>query len=133
MKKNLEICYFKTWFHYRNINIYIHITVFITVYINIFIFIMFLFSKDGLGKLSTLSYNNHQKRIIHEFSTSTMSSRRKTYTYFGSSAGSGGKKGGIGSKGHTQCPHCGYTMFHKDTTLCKSDFSYNNTLFQHAM
>ena len=88
---------------------------------------MFLFSIDGLGKLSTLSYNNRQKRIIHEFSTSTISSRRKTYTYFGSSAGSGGKKGGIGSKGHTQCPHCGYTMFHKDTTLGKSEFSYNNT------
>ncbi|XP_022328915.2 ATP-dependent Clp protease ATP-binding subunit ClpX-like [Crassostrea virginica] len=76
--------------------------------------------RDGLGKLSTLSYKNHQKRIIHQFSTSTMSSRRKTYTYFGSSAGSGGKKGGIGSKGHTQCPHCGYTMFHKDTTLLTS-------------
>ena len=113
---------------YKYYSVYIH--TYNSVYNGIYKYIyllMFLFYIDGLGKLSTLSYKNHQKRIIHQFSTSTISSRRKTYTYFGSSAGSGGKKGGIGSKGHTQCPHCGYTMFHKDTTLCKSEFSYNNT------
>lgn len=62
------------------------------------------------------------KNRVHHFSTSTISGRRKTYTYFGSS-GSGSKKGGSGSKGHTQCPHCGYTMFHKDTSLGKSIIS----------
>lgn len=73
---------------------------------------------DGCRAVS-LSVN---KNRVHHFSTSTISGRRKTYTYFGSS-GSGSKKGGSGSKGHTQCPHCGYTMFHKDTSLGKSIIS----------
>lgn len=72
--------------------------------------------QDGCKAISSRFNKNIR---VHHFSTSTISGRRKTYTYFGSS-GSGSKKGGSGSKGHTQCPHCGYTMFHKDTTLVTS-------------
>ncbi|XP_062583282.1 ATP-dependent Clp protease ATP-binding subunit ClpX-like [Saccostrea cucullata] len=62
---------------------------------------------------------SHHKGRTFPFSTSAISGRRKTYTYYGS-AGGGNKKGGSGSKGHTMCPHCGYTMFHKDTTVLTS-------------
>jgi hypothetical protein len=73
------------------------------------------------GSVQSSASSSVQKVQILPFSTSRTSGRRKTYTYYsGAGSGNGGRKGGSGSKGHTQCPHCGYTMFHKDTSVCKS-------------
>lgn len=73
-----------------------------------------------VGSVQSSASSSLQKIRILPFTTSTTSSRRKTYTYYsGTGSGNGGRKGGSGSKGHTQCPHCGYTMFHKDTSVCK--------------